>query len=57
MSVVTEDKPRVEARIGRFEFEVRLAEDLPEHRRDKRVEALADWLLGRWLRERREEAA
>jgi len=57
MSVVTEDKPRVQARIGRFDLEVRLAEDRPEHRRENRVEALAHWLLAEWLRREREEAA
>jgi len=57
MSVVTEDRPRVQGRIGGFDLEVRLAENRPEHRREKRVEALADWLLGEWLRREREEAA
>ncbi len=57
MSVVTEDRPRVQARVGKFGLDVRLAEDRSEHRREKRVEALADWLLGRWLRREREEAA
>ena len=57
MSVVTEERPRVQARIGKFDLDVRLAEDRPEHRREKRVEVLADWLLGEWLRREREEAA
>jgi hypothetical protein len=57
MSVVTEDKPHVLERIGKFDLEVRPAEDRPEHRREKRVEVLADWLLAEWLRREREEAA
>lgn len=55
MTTVMDDE-RVAERVGTFDFTIEQAEERPETKRrwDRRVDALAAWLLEEWRREHAE---